>query len=81
MVGGTAVPPTGALAEDFNAAASWRACGFRMRSQICKLASFARPYDVAEVHWTELHEQQRELIRATVRGHINELPRSAWGLA
>jgi hypothetical protein len=67
--------------EDFNAASSWRACTFRMRLSICRLAGFDRPQDVADVTWPDLHPVQRELIRAAVRTHVHELPAAAWGLA
>jgi predicted NUDIX family NTP pyrophosphohydrolase len=76
----TAAPTT--TREDFNAASSWRATTFRVRWQICKLAGFDRPADVADVSsWFGLHEAQQEIIRNIVRKHISELPRSAWGLA
>jgi hypothetical protein len=68
-------------APEFNGAASWYAMTFSERRALCKLAGFARAFDVASKHFHALGAGERELIRATVRQYRDLLPESSWGLA
>lgn len=67
--------------DDFNGAASWYAMHMADRYELCVLAGFLTPLHVACRHFHELTGGERELIRATVRAHRDELPESSWGLA